>query len=93
MPLRYEETELLLRTSIEMHIQLHQKKNLIFAYFIMSLLCTESDRLVEGENMIQKGIEIANELPDEEELLRSFEGLLTANRTLQLDRVVNNNTT
>lgn len=78
---RCQEAEALLRMSL-MHEERYE--SVAFVCVVLGMMCTESHRLVEGENMFLRAIEIIKELPDAHKLLAMLELILEENGERQL---------
>lgn len=82
---RLKEAEPLLRKALEISIALYSEKHIFVAIACtnLSLICTLSNRLVEGENMLLRAIEITKELPNQHQRLADLKLALKQNREMQ----------
>lgn len=76
----------MIQTFLAVYVQFYGEKHKAVAktYSNLNVLYSLLNRLEEGENMLLKAIEIAKELPDEQEFLDSLELELKENREKQL---------
>lgn len=83
---RFGEAEPLLLTSLEIHSKLYGERNSSVVDILVAVgnIYTETYRLVEGEHMYLKAIEITKELPDMHQYLPQLEFKLKVNREMQL---------